>query len=93
MRRGEAESTAPEYWREYAEKTFLRKIRGDMDRNDVVTLVGMGCLAGGLWMIYPPAALIAVGLVLIVVGVLGAWRKATPPWPSPSTMEREKRGR
>ena len=47
-----------------------------MDRNDVVTLVGVGLLAAGLWMVYPPAALIAVGLALVGMGLMGAWKKA-----------------
>jgi len=47
-----------------------------MDRNDAVTLVGMGLLAAGLWMVYPPAALIAVGLALVGMGLMGAWAKA-----------------
>ncbi len=47
-----------------------------MDRNDVVTILGIGCLAGGLWWIYPPAALIVVGLALLGVGLMGAWTKA-----------------
>jgi len=47
-----------------------------MDRNDAVTLVGVGLLAAGLWMVYPPAALIAVGLALVGMGLMGAWKKA-----------------
>ena len=47
-----------------------------MDRNDAVTLVGVGLLAAGLWMVYPPAALIAVGLALVGMGLMGAWVKA-----------------
>ena len=54
-----------------------------MDRNDVVTLVGVGLLAAGLWMVYPPAALIAVGLALVGMGLMGAWKKALTPNPSP----------
>lgn len=50
-----------------------------MDRNDVLTLMGVGCLAGGLWWIYPPAALIVVGIVLIGIGVAEAWKKANIP--------------
>ena len=47
-----------------------------MDRNDVAVMIGGGMLGVGLWMIYPPAALIAVGLALITFGILGAWQKA-----------------
>jgi hypothetical protein len=54
-----------------------------VDRNDVVTVLGMGLLAGGLWMVYPPAALIVVGLALITFGIFGAWHKALTPNSSP----------
>ena len=57
-----------------------------MDRNDVVVILGVGCLAGGLWMVYPPAALIGIGLALVGLGVLGAWQKAK----NPSPRKREK---
>jgi hypothetical protein len=47
-----------------------------MDRNDMAVMVGGAMLGVGLWMIYPPAALIAVGLALITFGFAGAWNKA-----------------
>jgi hypothetical protein len=54
-----------------------------MDRNDVAVMVGGAMLGYGLWMIYPPAALIVVGLALITFGILGAWKKSLTPNPSP----------
>jgi hypothetical protein len=47
-----------------------------MDRNDGAVMVGGAMLGVGLWLIYPPAALIVVGLALITFGILGAWQKA-----------------
>ncbi len=47
-----------------------------MNKYDYFSLAGIGCIAVGLWMIYPPAALIAVGLALVVLGILGAWAEA-----------------
>lgn len=38
---------------------------------DVVAALGALVVAAGLWWIYPPAGLIALGLVLIATGVLG----------------------
>jgi hypothetical protein len=47
-----------------------------MDRNDVVMILGVGVLAGGLAMIYPPAGVIGLGLAMIGIGLMGAWIKA-----------------
>lgn len=46
-----------------------------MDRYDLLTLIGLALLAGGLYLVYPPMALIVPGVVLVAVGVIGAWRR------------------
>lgn len=46
-----------------------------MDRYDLLTLIGLILLAGGLYLVYPPMALIVPGVVLVTVGVIGAWRR------------------
>lgn len=40
------------------------------DANDVLALLGLGLLAGGVAVIYWPAALIVTGVLLLVAGVL-----------------------
>lgn len=42
-----------------------------VDLHDIVALLGLISLAAGVWWIYPPAALILVGVILLVVGVVG----------------------
>ena len=43
---------------------------------DLLALAGLALLAAGLWWIYPPAALVVVGLVLLAVGVVAhLWRR------------------
>ncbi len=41
------------------------------DLHDILALLGLLLLAGGVWCIYPPAALILVGVILLGVGVMG----------------------
>lgn len=43
-----------------------------MDRNDVVGIIGAVLVTAGLWMIYPPAALIVLGCGLVTLALLGA---------------------
>ena len=47
-----------------------------IDLYDVLALAGGVVLAAGLWMIYPPAALIGLGLALVGFGLYGAWLDA-----------------
>lgn len=47
-----------------------------MDRFDFIALLGLLLLAGGLYFVYPPAALIVPGAVLLLVGALGARGRA-----------------
>lgn len=43
--------------------------------HDLLVIVGLICLATGLWWIYPPAALITIGALFLVAGILGFIRK------------------
>lgn len=47
--------------------TFIRNITPDL-----VALAGLGLVSAGLYMVYPPAALIVPGLVFFAVGALVA---------------------
>lgn len=45
------------------------------DQYDVLAVVGVGLLACGAYLMYGAAALfVVIGLALLIVGVLGAWR-------------------
>lgn len=41
------------------------------DLHDILALIGVALLGAGVWWIYPPAALILVGALMIVVGIVG----------------------
>ena len=43
-----------------------------IDLPDVVALAGLLTAAAGVWMIYPPAALIVLGVGLMVGGLVAA---------------------
>lgn len=43
-----------------------------MDRFDLLALIGLGLLSTGLYLIYPPLALIVPGCFLLLIGLLGA---------------------
>lgn len=47
-----------------------------MDRNDTLTIAGMGLLVTGVWMISPAAALMVAGIMLMAAGIMGALNKA-----------------
>lgn len=46
-----------------------------MDKFDFLALAGLALLAGGLYLIYAPLALIITGLFLLGVGLMGARNK------------------
>lgn len=54
------------------------------DLHDTLTLVGAALVAAGVWWIYPPAALILLGAVLVGIGVLRR------PTAAPSGREAER---
>lgn len=43
-----------------------------MDRYDVISLLGLGLSAYGLWLVWPPGAAIWPGFVLTILGVIGS---------------------
>lgn len=47
------------------------------DFRDVLAFAGLSLLTAGIWMIYPPVALIVVGLILLIVAFFGV-----PKWAS-----------
>ena len=42
--------------------------------DDVLVIVGTALVGVGVWLIYPPAALIVVGAVLLAIGLYAARR-------------------
>jgi hypothetical protein len=56
--------TRPSRWRSFLESFFI----------DAPILAGMGLLAYGAWLTFPPAGFIVGGALLIAVGALGARR-------------------
>lgn len=44
-------------------------MRLGLDGNDVIFLAGAGTVAYGVWQIYPPAGIIALGLVMVAVAL------------------------
>lgn len=49
-----------------------------IDRYDALCLLGLALLCVGLWMIYPPAAVIVCGAVLLRMGLRGGSRQTAP---------------
>jgi hypothetical protein len=49
-----------------------------IDRNDVFGVAGAGLVTAGLWEIYPPAALIVLGVLLLALAVAGAKNAGRP---------------
>lgn len=45
------------------------------DGSDILAALGLALLGAGLWWWWPPAALMAVGGLLLAVGLAGAWRR------------------
>lgn len=45
------------------------------DLNDALYLAGLGLVGTGLWWVFPPAALVTCGAVLVVLGRLGVGRR------------------
>jgi len=45
-----------------------------VDLTDLFILCGLAMAGVGIWQIYPPAALIIIGTVLFLLGLLGSMR-------------------
>lgn len=50
----------------------MRGILAAVDRYDAAAVVGLGLICWGLWAIYPPAAGIGAGGLLVIYAVVGA---------------------
>ncbi len=48
------------------------------DARDLVGIAGLGLLGTGVWLVYPPAALIVVGSALLALALVGACRGRGP---------------
>lgn len=44
----------------------------NLDLRDIAGLVGIGLIAGGLWLVFPPASLVVTGALLLGGAVLSA---------------------
>lgn len=52
-------------------KRIWKYMAGVVDARDVMLVLGLAMLGAGCWMVWPPAGLIAPGLVLSYVAVFG----------------------
>ena len=42
---------------------------------DIITVVGLGCISYGSWLIYPAAGFIVFGVLVLTAAVVGVPRK------------------
>lgn len=49
-------------------------VRKAVDARDVVGVAGVALITGGAWMVYPPAALIVCGVLLLGGAIMAARR-------------------
>ena len=49
--------------------TFKNSLKGKFELKDFAMLIGAGLLFYGIWLIYPPAAYIVIGVGVIYLGV------------------------
>lgn len=56
-------------------RNIIKAVAGWLDINDLLVVAGLAALFYGLMQILPAFAFIAVGLVLLIIGLVGAWRK------------------
>ena len=54
----------------------------NVDLYDILVLAGLVSLAVGLWWIWPPLALVVVGALLLIGGVVGAKVRSGGQWDS-----------
>lgn len=52
-------------------KAFNAFVTRNIDVNDVLAIIGMSMLGYGLWMVYPAAAPIVLGLLIIKLAIWG----------------------
>jgi hypothetical protein len=66
----------------------FRRLLTPPDLYDLFALAGLALIAVGLWLIYPPAALIVTGAAILTLGIWGA-----KSWTSESARRSSKRQR
>lgn len=47
-----------------------------IDLSDLLVVVGVGLIGVGLWLVYPPVALVVVGGLCLAGGLVGARKRA-----------------
>ena len=57
-----------------AQKTELPRLFSCMDIFDILIIGGVIMLAAGLFLIYPPLALIVPGILILLIGLFGAYQ-------------------
>jgi len=55
----------------------MSKLFGKIDINDILIFIGLILVGYGLYLIRLPLIPIGIGLMLWIMGVLGAWRKGS----------------
>lgn len=62
-------------WRRSLAREAMAEWGWGVDRTDVLVLVGLALLGAGLWLYWPPLALMVIGGLLLAIGLAGAvWR-------------------
>lgn len=54
-----------------SEKKTESKFKSPIDKRDFLMLTGLGLLGFGCYLVYPPAAFISPGLILVGISVFG----------------------
>ncbi len=52
---------------------FLKRIDG----SDVMIIAGFGVMGYGLYLIYPPLTPLVIGIIMLLIGLWGAFRKGS----------------
>lgn len=53
-------------------RALAARLRTLVDIDDVLVVAGIGMIGAGIWFIYWPAALIVMGVMSFIMGVMGS---------------------